>query len=101
MVSALHRADVPGDALARVLPRSRFLDLDGVLTGQALVDAFIARYPGADGRLGRWFTDRPIHDGDRTWMLSKMWGAKTQPTLDRLVTLAPTTGFEYEAINAA
>ncbi|MER5702793.1 hypothetical protein ABT023_12730 [Micromonospora sp. NPDC002296] len=101
MVTALHRAGVPGDALARVLPRSRFLDLDGVLSGQALADAFIAIYPGADGRIGRWFIERPLHDADRTWVLSKMWGTKTQPTLDRLVRLAPAGGFEYEAINTA
>src|SRR5688572_13518346 len=101
MVTALHRAGVTGDALARVLPRSRFLDLEGVLSGQALVEAFIARYPGADGRIGRWFIERLVHDADRTWVLSKMWGTKTQPTLDRLVRLAPAAGFEYEAINSA
>lgn len=100
LVTVLHRAGVPGDALARVLPRSRFLDLDGVLSGQALADAFIARYPGADGRISRWFVEHPLHDADRTWVLSKMWGTKTQPTLDRLVTLAPSTGFGYQAINS-
>ena len=97
MATALHRAGVPGERLAQVIPRSRFLDLDGVLTGQALADAFIARYPGSDDRLGRWFLEHPLHDTDRTWVLSKMWGTKTESTLDRLVTLAPESGFGYEA----
>lgn len=98
MVTALHRAGVPGDVLARVVPRSRFLDLDGVLHGPALADAFVARYPGADGRVGRWFTDNPLHDGNRTWVLSKMWGTNTEAILGRLIALAPSAGFGYQAI---
>jgi hypothetical protein len=100
MVTALHRAGVTGEAISQVVPRSRFLDLDGTLTGQALADAFVTRYPGADGRLGRWFVEHPLHDGKRTWVLSKMWGTKTQATLDRLLTLAPNDAFGYKAINA-
>lgn len=99
MVTALHRAGVAGESLARVLPRSRFVDLDGVLSGQALIDALVASYPGASARIGGWFIEHPLHDGDRTWVLSKMWGTKTQPTLERLVQLAPSGGFGYQAIN--
>jgi hypothetical protein len=32
-------------------------------------------------------------------VLSKMWGTKTQTTLDRIVALAPTQGFGYQPIN--
>lgn len=99
MVTALHRAGVTGQTLATV-PRSRFLDLHGMMDGQDLTDAFVARYPGADDRPDRWFLDHPLHDADRTWVLSKMWGTATQRTLDRLVTLAPNERFGYQAIDA-
>jgi hypothetical protein len=32
-----------------------------------------------------------------SWVLSKMWGTSTEPVLDRLVSLAPTRGYGYEA----
>jgi hypothetical protein len=37
------------------------------------------------------------HDDGKTWVLSKMWGTNTEPVLDRLLTLAPTDGYGYEA----
>ncbi len=98
MVTALHEAGVTGAELSTVIPRSRFLPIDGVLTGEELAAAFVTRYPGAHRRLGRWFIEAPLHDGDRTWVLSKMWGTNTEPVLDRLLTLAPTDEFGYEPL---
>ncbi|PRY20772.1 hypothetical protein [Pseudosporangium ferrugineum] len=97
MVTALHRAGVSATALAGAIPRSRFLPVDGTLTGEALAAAFASAYPGSQKRLGRWFTEAPLHDDGRTWVLSKMWGTNTEPVLDRLVALAPTEGYDYEA----
>jgi hypothetical protein len=34
----------------------------------------------------------------KTWVLSKMWGTNTEPVLDRLLTLAPSDKFGYEAV---
>ncbi|MER5338468.1 hypothetical protein [Micromonospora sp. NPDC002717] len=98
MVTALHEAGVPAAELATVIPRSRFLSVDGTLAGEQLAAAFAATYPGSQKRLGRWFLDAPLHDDGRTWVLSKMWGTNTEPVLDRLLTLAPVEGFGYEAV---
>jgi hypothetical protein len=98
LVTALHQAGVSAPDLATVIPRSRFLPVDGILTGEQLAAAFTTAYPGSHKRLGRWFVEAPLHDGDKTWVLSKMWGTNTEPVLDRLLTLAPADGYGYEAV---
>jgi hypothetical protein len=90
MVNALRVADVPAQTLAGLIPPSRFLPVDGTLAGEDLREAFVDAYPKASGRLGRWFLDSPIHDADRTWVLTKMWGRSTEPVLQRLIGLAPS-----------
>jgi hypothetical protein len=96
MVRELHAAGVPAAQLATVLPRSKFLSVDGQLTGDELTAAFIARYPNARNRIRRWFLNEPLHDGNHTWVLSNQWGSTTVATLDALVALAPDQGFGYE-----
>jgi hypothetical protein len=97
MVIALHEAGVTAAELATVIPRSRFLPVEGTLAGEQLAEAFTSAYPGSNKRLGRWFIEAPLHGDGRTWVLSKMWGTNTEPVLDRLLTLAPTDGYGYEA----
>jgi hypothetical protein len=96
MVSALHQAGVPASQLAEVLTRSKFLAVDGTLGGEELAEALVTTHPGQSNRLGRWFLEAPIHEGDRTWLLSKMWGRTTEAVLERLVALAPGPGFSFE-----
>lgn len=98
MVTALHKAGVTASSLATVVPRSRFLSVAGTLTGEQLAAAFVTAYPGSHRRLGRWFIDAPLHDDGKTWVLSKMWGTNTGPVLERLLTLAPSDEFGYEAV---
>ncbi|GAA3350406.1 hypothetical protein GCM10020358_76190 [Amorphoplanes nipponensis] len=100
MATALHRAGITAHQLTTALPRSRFLPVEGTLTGEELAAAFLARYPGSTKRLGRWFLDSPLHDQGRTWVVSKMWGTNTEPVLDRLVALAGTSDFGYEPVDA-
>jgi hypothetical protein len=97
LVHALHQAGVAAADIEEVIPGPRFLSVDGVLSGSDLADAFVKAFPKAHERERRWFLDEPIHDGDRTWVLSKMWGTNTLPTLDALLQLAPSEGFAYEA----
>lgn len=97
MVTALHHAGVRATALATVIPRSRFLPVDGTLVAEQLAAAFVTTYPGSH-RVGRWFIDAPLREDGKTWVLSKMWGTNTEPVLDRLLTLAPTDGFGYEPV---
>ncbi|XVV10826.1 hypothetical protein ACQP2X_39205 [Actinoplanes sp. CA-131856] len=99
MVTALHQAGVSAADLATAVPRSRFLSVDGTLAGESLAEAFMSAYPGSRKRLGRWFIDAPLHDSDKTWLVSKMWGTNTESVLDRLLALAPTDGYGYEAVS--
>ncbi|GAA0816492.1 hypothetical protein [Spirilliplanes yamanashiensis] len=96
MITGLHQAGVTAAELATAVPRSRFLPVEGILSGDQLVSAFLHTYPGSVKRLGRWFLDAPLHDGERTWVVSKMWGTNTEPVLSRLLALAPTGDFGYE-----
>lgn len=100
LVTALADAGVAPEQLAGALPKSLFLPVPGRLSGDELFDAFTTAYPRVlKERRGprRWFFEAPLHDGERTWVLSKMWGANTQPALDALLALAPSEGYAYEA----
>jgi len=97
MAAGLHSAGVPAEQLADVLTPSKFLSVDGELTGQALEDVFVATYPGQANRIGRWFFEAPIHAGGRSWVVSKMWGTTTEAVLRQLVGLASNEGFAFEA----
>lgn len=100
LVIALAEAGVPPAKLAGVLPKSKFLSVPGHVSGEELFDVFTQAYPQVlkDPRgPRRWFLEAPLHDGESTWVLSKMWGANTEPVLDELLTVAPTDGFAYEA----
>lgn len=97
LVHALHDAGVAAATMEEVIPGSRFLAVAGTLSEAELADAFIEKYSRAEGNERRWFLDEPIHDGEQTWVLSKMWGTNTVPTLDALLRLAPADGYTYEA----
>ena len=93
----LHAAGIAPEAMAGVMRRSKFLPVEGRLTGDELTAAFVSRYPKAEKSLGRWFLDEPFADGERSWVLSKMWGIGTLEVMDALLGLAPDAGLEYLA----
>ncbi|MFD8495901.1 hypothetical protein [Amycolatopsis sp. NPDC059657] len=98
LVCGLHAAGVPATQLAEALPNSRFLSFLGTPTDDEVSEQFVAAYPKAKGNLGRWFVDSPLREGDRTWVLSKMWSRNTEPVLAKLLALAPDgLSFNYEA----
>lgn len=96
LVHALRQEQVPCDAIQAVIPGPRLLEVDGELDGEALVQAFVAKYPNAHERDRRWFLDQPIHEAGHTWVLSKMWGTNTVATLDALIALTTSDEFGYE-----
>jgi len=96
MIHALHSAGVSGLSMQGAISGPRFLVVDGELVDEKLIACFIEKYPKAEKQLGRWFLDEPIHDPNQTWVLSKMWGADTGATLERLVSMAPVPGFKFE-----
>ena len=97
MVTTLRAAGVPAREIAKAIPPSRFLSVDGTLDGAELREAFALTYPRGDP--GRWFMENAIHDEGRTWIVTKMWGRNTEPVLERLTKLAPEpSGIGYEAV---
>ena len=97
MVTTLRAAGVPAREIAKTIPTSRFLPIDGTLTGAELREAFALTYPKSDA--GPWFMGSPVDDEGRTWVVTKMWGRNTEPVLERLAKLAPgQSGIGYEAV---
>jgi len=91
MVAALHAEGVPVSQIRPIVSDIKLLAVDGVLAGDQLIDAFVATYPKAKENIRRWFFDAPIVDGQKTWVLSKMWGIDTADTLEKLSKLSTTT----------
>lgn len=98
LVHALSSDGVSPMAIEDAIPGPRFLSVEGTWEGEALSDVFVATHPGAHERERRWFLDEPVHDGERTWVLSKMWGTNTVSTLTALVALAPDRGFSFRPV---
>jgi len=97
MVTTLRAAGVPAREIAKAIPPSRFLPIDGTPAGEELSEAFSLAYPKGDP--GRWFMESPIHDEGRTWFVTKIWGRNTEPVLERLAKLAPEHSvIRYEAV---
>lgn len=96
LVQAVHAAGVSAESILPVIAGPRFLAVDGALEGDALRAAFLATYPRST--FGRWFLDEPLHDGEKTWVLSNQWGGDNAlRTLEALSDLAPASaGISYE-----
>jgi hypothetical protein len=96
MVHERHAAGVPAARLATVLPGSKFLSVDGHLTGDELAGGIPRALPEGPQ------PDRPVvpqrTDPRRRPHLGAVQpvGSTTVATLDALVALAPNQGFGYE-----
>ncbi|WP_165368067.1 endonuclease NucS domain-containing protein [Phytoactinopolyspora endophytica] len=96
MVCALHESGVRAAEIQSVVSASRFLSVEGVLEGDELEEVLLDAHPQIS-EPRRWFLDEPIHEEGTTWVLTKMWGTNTVPTLDALLELAPNDGYGYQA----
>jgi hypothetical protein len=92
MVHAVHDAGASTSQIADILG-SRFVQVPGIVEGDALLEAFTAEYPTQEPL--RWFLEEPVHDDEATWIVSKRWGPKTVATLERLVDLVPDAGISF------
>lgn len=93
MVHALADAGVDGHLIAKAVPHEKFRSVPGPLEGEPLAAAFAAAHQRTPENLRRWFLDEPVHQGERTWVLSKQWGTQTESVLEALAKLAPGFGF--------
>jgi hypothetical protein len=83
MVKALHERGVSPASIKDVIPSSRMLVVDGLHSDpEDVAAAFLSIYPKFEAR--RWFLDDTLSDGEKTFVLSKMWGLNTEPTLTKL-----------------
>jgi hypothetical protein len=60
-------------------------------------EAVKAAFLEADARIdiARWWYDHPIVQDDRTWILTRMWGTDTEPSLAALARAFPEAGVTY------
>ena len=85
MIEQLASRGVPLASIRAVLPERAFRVLPGRLTdADEVAAALTAADPKAEVR--RWFTDHPLIDDEaaETYVLFKMWGLNTEPTLKAL-----------------
>lgn len=95
MVEQLLARGAPAAQVAAVLGSRRLRSVEGRLYDQ---DAVVSAFRAADGRFDerRFFTEHPIHEGDRTWILSNQWGVRTEPMLRALRDQFPDTGVTFK-----
>ncbi len=101
MVEQLAARGVPLSAIRDVLPDRMMRVLPGRLVEDSAVrEALAAVDPKAD--VPRFFTDHPLIDesGDETYVLSRMWGRNTEPTLAALAAAFPQTKVTFQKADA-
>ncbi len=62
---------------------------------EAVKAAFLAADPKID--IPRWWYEHPLVEDDRTWILTRMWGTDTEPSLAALAKAFPQAGVTYRA----
>ncbi|MDP9441164.1 MAG: hypothetical protein M3P34_03060, partial [Actinomycetota bacterium] len=89
MVEQLAGRGVPFAEIRAVLPERVMKVLPGRLSPDAVPGALASADPKAD--VGRWFCDHPVVDEEtgETYVLFKMWGLNTEPTLSALAEAFP------------
>jgi hypothetical protein len=93
MVTSLFGKGIPMVDLAEKLG-SHLKSVEGC--GEDFVSAFQERYPNFDPAW--WYTDHPFHDGERTWLLDKKWGAQTESVLASLSAAFPHAGIGFHRL---
>lgn len=92
MVEQLVARGVPITAIREVLPTRRMRVVAGTHVDAAAAEEALT---AADSKtdVTRWYCDRPFVDRDagQTYVLSKMWGRNTEPTLESLADAFPDT----------
>lgn len=100
MVQQLVAKGVSPAQLRDHFPGSKWREIDGVIDDpEELGNAMLVQYPQAD--LRRWFIEHPFIDpGGKTYVLSKMWGRKTEAKLRALSEAFPETKIAFRAADA-
>jgi hypothetical protein len=93
-ISGLVERGIALDAIKEQLPQRCLRSIEGRYEDPETVKtAFLAGDPRID--IGRWYYEFPMHDQERTWILTRMWGAETEPTLEQLSQAFPEAGVTF------
>lgn len=79
------------------MPNRAFRVLPGRLEGEEEVQRALAAVVASPDQVGRHFTAHPLIDEahDETYVIYKMWGLNTEPTLQALVHAFPDAGITF------
>jgi hypothetical protein len=96
MVNQLVAHGISPAQIKEVMPPRALPAIPGIVIGEADVQTqLVAHHPNADVR--RHWTDTPYFDEEasQTYVLFKMWGMNTEPTLSALVEAFQATGVSF------
>lgn len=101
MIEQLAARGVPLSEIREALPARATRVLPGRLTNAAAVRQALAADPKVD--VPRWFSDHPLIDevNDETYVIFKMWGRNTEPTLASLVEAFPEAKVSFRRAEQA
>jgi len=95
MIQSLVERGVTAAAIGGTLTPGRFRRLAGEHHSEEEVKAaFAQQYPGVDVRA--WFTEHAIVQDGSTWILRRIWGRSTEPTLSALRDAFPHAKVSFE-----
>jgi hypothetical protein len=102
MVEHLVERGCPAERIEEIIGPRKFRGVDGLLAEpEEMVGPMEEAYPEFRFDPGRFWTERPIHQADRTWVISKMWGRDTEQVLEELNKAFPQAGVSFRrAISA-
>jgi len=80
--------------VAALLPKAKFRCFDTTLGSAEDVEAALTAV--GVNEVGRWFTNAPFFEDGSTWVLSKMWGAKTDALLVAISERFASTGVTFQ-----
>lgn len=96
MIQSLVDRGVPAAAIGERLTPGRFRRLDGEHHGDEDVQAaFAVQHPGVEVRA--WFTEHAIVQDGNTWIVRRIWGRATEPTLTALRDAFPQAKVSFKA----
>lgn len=83
MIEKLIERGVQAAAIGAALSPGRFRPIEGEHHSEEEVQTALAeQYPGVEVR--RWFTEHAVVEDGRTWVVRRVWGRNTEPTLTAL-----------------
>lgn len=95
MIQSLNSKGIPLEDISKIVPPPRLRAIHGEVKDPAAIEEAL-RVQGATDP-GRYYTDSPLIDNGKTYILTKMWGVQTVPTLSALRDAFISAGVSFQA----